>query len=203
MYLSELEFHWLENTIDLLDHISLLRDHGLWVVLGRSYLHVFLEHVSQNCCGWTFRKMGGPGPKMTSPPQGGSCQFSRTASLGKTRLVILNWGFGFFGKLDPAPASSSNPSLPPLLVPGPLISPSRIQSRMPMPRHVAYRPRRTQLHLPPVSHACTPLHPPLPVVSLYCLITCDDACSTIRIWAVPHTRLMVCYSHMVRLNTQN
>ena len=116
-----------------------------------------------------FSKNGGTGPENDIRRQDAACQPEKMTFVVRAPDVILNWGFGIFGKLDPAPASSSNPSLPPLLVPGPLISPSRIQSRMPMPRHVAYRPRRTQLHLPPVSHASTPLHPPLPVVSLYCL----------------------------------
>ena len=181
------------------------------VGLGRSYLRVFLEHVSQNCCGWTSRKMGGAGPEndITPPRPVLSLILGGITCPGQVMSFFMGV-LGLFGKLDPLMSFARPCSrvllqspLPPTSRARPAHFPVRIQSRTPMPRHVAYLPRRPRLHLPPVSPACTPLHPPLPVVSLYCLITCDDACPTIRIWDVPHTRLTVCYSHRVRLNTQN
>jgi hypothetical protein len=87
----------------------------------------------------------------------------------------------------------------------PALPHARVHHRMPMSRNVAYRPRRSpslprppRPHRPPVSLSYTP--PPAPSRCFVLLFTCNDACPNIRTWAVSHTRLMVCYLHLVHLN---
>ena len=113
--------------------------------------------------------------------------------MPKPRLSFRLGVLRFFGKLDPLMSVACPCSRvllrapPPLLVPAPLAPrPVIIQSR-----HVAYRPRRPRLHLPPT---CTPLHSPRPVVSLYCLhvttrvsLFVSWLSHTFALWSASHT----------------
>ena len=108
-------------------------------------------------------------------------------------------GFSFFGKLDPLMPVACPCSrvllriLPPhLLVPARRVPPSPSRNYPVPPRRVPPSPSR--LDLPPLSPACTPLHSPRPVVSLYCLhvTTCVPLfvswlSHTFALWSASHT----------------